>query len=168
DIIFVQLPTSAIEVGMTALSPFINDAVQYIFARADRLNKAAVVNISYGGYMGPHDGTSVLEAGIDNLLALPDRAVVVSAGNGFEADCHAHDTVKPTKKSKPLRWVLHPFDPTQNFMQIWYNGNTSLDLYLTAPSGQVLGPVHLGDHLDIALGTGANPPIVGWIDHQTD
>lgn len=166
DIVFVQFPTAAIEMGMAALSLLINDAVAYVFARAAKLGKPAVVNISYGGYAGPHDGTSPVEAGIDDLLALPDRAVVVSAGNGFEADCHAHDTVKPGHSSTPLHWVVHPFDPTLNFMQIWYNGTAKLELSLTSPGGEVLGPVKLGAHLNIVVAGSAD--VVGLIDHQTN
>jgi subtilisin family serine protease len=167
DIIFVQLPSTAIETGMSALTPKIQDAVLYIFNRAATLGKPAVVNISYGGYAGPHDGTSQIETAIDNWLAMtPGRAVVVSAGNGFEADCHAHDEVNPGANSKLLHWIVHPFDPTLNFMQIWYNGNATLKLWLTTPGGQKLGPVQLGDHLDIALIGGG--PVVGWIDHQTE
>ena len=167
DIIFVQLPTAAIEVGMSALSLRIADAAAYIFARARALAKPAVINISYGGYAGPHDGTSPVETHIDHLLAKPDRAVVVSAGNGFEADCHAHGKVKPGTTSTKLRWIVHAYDPTLNFMQIWYNRDASLDLLITAPDGQMLPAVSLGTHQDIVLGS--NPSVsVGWIDHQTD
>jgi len=167
DIIFVQLPAAAIEAGMAALSLLIADAATYIFARAKTLGKSAVINISYGGYAGPHDSTSQIETQIDQLLAKPDRAVVVSAGNGFEADCHAHGRVRLGARSKVLRWIVHPYDPTLNFMQIWYNHNATLDLWITTPDAQTLGPVSLGSHQNIVLTS--NPSvIVGWVDHQTD
>ena len=167
DIIFVQLPAAAIEAGMSALSMMIQDAATYIFARAQALGKAAVINISYGGYSGPHDGTSPLEIHIDSLLAAPDRAVVVSAGNGLEADCHAQGRIRHGARSKALRWIVRGFDPTLNFMQIWYNQDASLDLWLTTPDGQTLQPVHLGTHQNIVLTSNAGV-IVGWVDHQTD
>jgi subtilisin family serine protease len=167
DIIFVQLPAAAIKAGMAALSLLIADAATYIFARAKTLGKSAVINISYGGYAGPHDGTSQIETQIDQLLAKPDRAVVVSAGNGFEADCHAHGRVRLGDRSKVLRWIVHPYDPTLNFMQIWYNHNATLDLWITTPDGQTLGPVPLGSHKNIVLTSNASV-IVGWVDHQTD
>src|SRR5262249_52028061 len=132
DIIFVQLPPSSIAIGMSALSQKIQDGVAYIFNRAATLGnppgKRAVINISYGGYTGPHDGTAWLESGVDDWLTSVNRAVVVSAGNGFEADCHAHDRVAHGAKSKLLHWLVHPFDPTSNVMEIWYNGSTMLDL----------------------------------------
>ena len=95
-----------------------------------------------------------------------ERTAEVFAGNGFEADCHAHDTVKPGHSSKPLHWVVHPFDPTLNFMQIWYNGAAKLELSLTTPGGEVLGPVKLGAHANIAVA--GSTDVVGLIDHQTN
>jgi subtilisin family serine protease len=168
DIIFVQLPAAAIEVGMPALSLKIADAATYIFARAKTLGKSAVINISYGGYSGPHDGTAPLETHLDYLLAKPDRAVVVSAGNGFEADCHARGRIRPSASSKVLRWILRPFDPTLNFLEIWYNQSATVDLWITTPDGQTLLPVHLGStHQYLVLAS--NPGvIVGLVDHQKD
>ena len=61
-----------------------------------------VVNISFGGYRGPHDGTSDWESGIDQLLTIDNRAVVVSAGNGFEAECHACGPLQPGQEEMGL------------------------------------------------------------------
>src|SRR5262249_7357708 len=107
-----------------------------------------------------------LESGVDDWLTSVNRAVVVSAGNGFEADCHAHDRVAHGAKSKLLHWLVHPFDPTSNVMEIWYNGSTMLDLWFTAPDGTVMGPVHLPAHQNIVLTS--NGAVVGLVDHQTD
>lgn len=168
DIIFVQLPPADIQVGMSALTPRIQDAVLYIFRRAHKLGKQAVVNISYGGYVGPHDGTAPIEIAMDKYLAKTGRAVVVSAGNGFEANCHAHFEVNVGARSQ-RHWIVRPFDPTLNFMQIWYNGNTTLELRITTPAGQMLGPVLLGDHLNLTLPSTNGPGLViGWVDHQID
>jgi len=169
DIIFVQLPPADITVGMSALTPRIQDAVLYIFRRAHKLGKQAVVNISYGGYAGPHDGTAPIEIAMDKCLAKPGRAVVVSAGNGFEANCHAHFEVNAGARSQPQHWILQAFDPTLNFMQIWYPGNATLDLWITTPSGLKLGPVSLGDHKNLILPSANGPGLVaGWVDHQID
>lgn len=169
DIIFVQLPQGAIKAGSgdPVLYDRIREGVEYIFSRAQALGKPAVVNISYGGYMGPHDGTSHVEAGIDQLLTQPDRTVVVAAGNGFEADCHASGTVKANASSqKPLKWVIRPEDPTTNYLEIWYNGDASLELVLTPPKpAPALPPVKLGAQCFIQSPDGK---IVGIIDHNKD
>jgi subtilisin family serine protease len=168
DIIFVQLPSEAIEGGALALWRHILDGVMYVFSRAKALKQPAVVNISYGGYDGPHDGTSELELGIDTLLTLPDRAVVIAAGNGFEADCHASAEVKSHKTSKPYRWIVLPEDPTPNDLEIWYDGSSALEVRVTSP-GQTTVPLGW-----IALGKSglirrkSDNKIVGRIEHAVN
>jgi len=107
-IIFVQLPANAITSGGRVLDQSIVDGMDYIFSRAG--DKRVVINISYGGYFGPHDGTGFVEQAIDTRLAQTNRAVVVAAGNGYEADCHAHGDLakKGDTLTKPLRWILKP------------------------------------------------------------
>jgi subtilisin family serine protease len=164
DIVFVQLPQAAIAGGGAVLYDNILDGVMYVFSRARQLNLPAVVNISYGGYTGPHDGTTELESGMDELLALSDRSIVVAAGNGFEADCHARGTIRPGKKSRTLQWVIRPQDPTSNYLEIWYNGNTTLELNLTPPDGAAtLGPVALHARYDITRPS--DQKVIGTIDH---
>ena len=164
DIIFVQLPQAAIAGGGAVLYDNILDGVMYVFARARQLNLPAVVNISYGGYTGPHDGTTELESGIDQMLAMSARSVVVAAGNGFEADCHAQGIIQPGQSSKSLHWVIRPEDPTSNYLEIWYNGDTNLELRLTPPGGApALGPVALNARFDIKRSS--DQQVIGAIDH---
>jgi hypothetical protein len=174
DIIFVQLPSDLIEEGGPLLEDQILDGVKYIFARAEALANErgmttpvpAVVNISYGGYSGPHDGSSPLASGIDNLLdAQTGRAVVVSAGNGFEADCHARQgPLEVGADATTLRWILSPEDPTANLLEIWYEENAELRLSLTTPAATMLAPsIQLGQHQIIQRKR--DGMAVGWIDH---
>jgi subtilisin family serine protease len=163
DIIFVQLPRVEIEGGATALVKSIVDGATYIFERAKAEGKPAVVNISYGGYDGPHDGSSALEKALDELLAEPDRAVVISAGNGFEADCHATKPV-PKNGTESLRWVVRPEDPTANDVEIWYDEPTTLSVRLRPPSGAIdpAGWVQLGQAITPIRRDGM---IIGYIEH---
>jgi subtilisin family serine protease len=164
DIIFVQLPTDLIEEGGRALFDKILHGALYVFARAGK--KRAVVNISYGAFAGPHDGTSLHESGIDDLLAVTDRAVVLAAGNGFEADCHATETLEPGQR-EALQWIVLPEDPTLNIIDIWYNKDANLDIYVTRPGESIaLGPVTLGTNFPIPRAGGTE--IVGWVFHSKD
>jgi subtilisin family serine protease len=165
DIIFVQLPTDAIVAGGATLGDRILEGVTYIFNQASRLRRKCVVNVSFGSYAGPHDGTSMVEKAIDQLLALPDRAVVVAAGNGFEANCHAYGTLTPAHPTETRRWLVLPEDPTLNTLEVWYNGDATLDVSV-APPDATISPVtaHLGDHLSILRASDSKS--VGWIDHQ--
>jgi subtilisin family serine protease len=164
EIIFVQLPVVDINLPGPALDQHIVDGVAYIFSKAGA--KPAVVNISYGGYSGPHDGTSAWEAQIDALIASNDnRAVVVSAGNGFEAECHASGTIAAGSPPRELHWIIRPEDSTHNDMEIWYDGAATLTIELKEPeTGHVYGAFPLGTHLDIA-----QPPdgrTIGRVDHS--
>jgi len=134
DIIFVQLPASAIEGGATVLWQHVLDGARYILSRAPQ-GAPVVINISYGGYDGPHDGTSRLEVGLDEIAAQPDRAIVLAAGNGFEARCHASVDVPPNRPAS-LRWIIGGQDPTANTVEFWYdndNSNTELHVRFSTP-----------------------------------
>ena len=161
DIIFVQLPPPSIEGGATALWKHIKDGAAYIFDRAG--NMPAVVNISYGGYDGPHDGSSALEKALDELLAAPNRAIVIAAGNGFEADCHAATEV-PQNGKKTLRWIVKPVDPTANDMELWYDATSTLSVRLRPPSGAIdpAGWVQLGQ-AETPIRRGGK--VIGYIEH---
>ncbi len=67
----------------------IADAVDYIFHKADSLNKPCVINISAGTYIGSHDGLDLQAQAIDNLVkAAPGRMVVAAAGNAGNYPLH--------------------------------------------------------------------------------
>jgi len=162
EIIFVQLPAASVERGGALLDKAIADGVRYVFARAG--SKPAVINISYGGHLGPHDGEGTVEQMIDEELdGQANRAVVVAAGNGFSADCHAGGTL-PRQKTRNLRWIIKPEDPSANTMEVWYDAGAELKLTLTTPAGTALGPIALG-----APGQDLKTPagrLLGTIDHQ--
>ena len=56
---------------------------KFVFDRADAMGMPAVVNLSLGGDFGPHDGTSLLEAGVAAFVGddKPGRVIVAAAGN---------------------------------------------------------------------------------------
>ncbi len=69
------------------------DAVNYIFSKADSLNKPCVINISYGTYFGSHDGKDLQAQAIDNLISSQNgRMVVAAAGNLGNYPLHLQQT----------------------------------------------------------------------------
>jgi subtilisin family serine protease len=148
DLIFVQLPQSAtMENTDQASVRHLLDGVAYVFAHAE--DRAAVVNISYNAYTGPHDGTSLLECGLDELLQKKGRAVVISAANARDKKCHATGAVLP-KNSRCLSWEVHIDDDTENFIEIWYPGTTELEITVTPPEsnrGLAVRPGYYGNIL---------------------
>jgi len=81
DIILVayRSPQFNNEYMSTSLSGVL-DGVAYIFQKADELNKPAVVNLSLGFHMGPHDGTSLFDQACDKLVGT-GKILVGAAGN---------------------------------------------------------------------------------------
>ena len=58
------------------------EALRYIFDRAG--DRPCVINISLGTNGGPHDGSTLVEEGIDRLIRdTPNRAIVLAAANAF-------------------------------------------------------------------------------------
>lgn len=144
DLIFVQL--AAVDVGSEESfgnSRRLLEAVDYIFAKASQLNKPAVVNLSLATYGGPHDGSTLAEQGFDELLKTEGRAIVIAAGNSFDDATHASGEIA-TGKERILHWQIKPNDPSDNELEIWYDGADQLAVTLISPTGQRLGPVKVG------------------------
>ncbi|MEM9462571.1 MAG: S8 family serine peptidase [Myxococcota bacterium] len=62
------------------LSTSLCDAVAWIFSVAKERGQPAVINMSLGTHQGPHDGSSLADACLDNLVG-PGQIVVAAAGN---------------------------------------------------------------------------------------
>lgn len=78
DIVFVK--TDFTDAGIL-------DGVNYIVARAADLGERAVINLSLGSQIDPHDGTSNFDAGIGAVAAT--TPIVVAMGNDGNAAPHA-------------------------------------------------------------------------------
>ncbi|MDQ4080694.1 MAG: S8 family serine peptidase, partial [Gemmatimonadota bacterium] len=80
DYVGVAPEADLIVVRMRGTSSSVADGVAYIFARAQQLRRPAVVNLSLGTHLGPHDGTEALSLFLDELSG-PGRIIVAAAGN---------------------------------------------------------------------------------------
>lgn len=138
DIIFVDVATgTANSAGnVFADSVQILDAVDFIFAYASKLNRPCVINISLGTNEGPHDGSSLVEQGIDRLAqAAPGRAVVVAAGNAANRKIHTTGVLKEGE-TRELKWLIPAHDRTTNEVEIWYPGCDEISVQVVDPKGQ--------------------------------
>ncbi len=80
DCVFVFVKTDYNEVRVI-------DGIKYVFGIAEKFNLPAVVNLSLGGHVGPHDGTSILEETITSMTG-SGRVIVSSAGNDGGKEIH--------------------------------------------------------------------------------
>lgn len=62
--------------------------VNYIFKKAEEMQKPAVVNMSLGSTLGSHDGTDMFSEGLSEL-STGGNIIVVSAGNDGELGIHS-------------------------------------------------------------------------------
>lgn len=73
----------------------VTDGVKYVFDYAESVGKPAVVNLSLGSHVGPHDGTSTMDRIMDNLQG-PGKIIVGAAGNEGADEFHASKTFSET------------------------------------------------------------------------
>lgn len=161
DIIVVANASNGAEGLGTSASTL--DAVNYIFQQAATLSRPCVINMSLGDNLGPHDGTSLLERGLDNLLGGPGRAFVKSAGNAGASRCHAEGTVV-TGTGEDVRFNQPAGDTGTNQIDVWYRGGDTFRVSVVDPAGNTAGPVNVGVSTSVTL-PGGN---VVRIDHRSN
>jgi hypothetical protein len=159
-IVSVQLPAlAAADTSGASLEPYVLHAIDYILDRADRIAEArgcgrlpVVINFSYGFIAGPHNGTSVIEAAIDAIVAQrrdagQDVRVVIPAGNSNLTRCHALVGFEETGATQDLHWQMMPDDRTSSFMEIWLpqrpagQKGSRLSITVTPPGGPESPPL---------------------------
>lgn len=120
------------------------EAVRFIFDFAD--TSPVVVNLSLGTNGGPHDGSSLVEQGLDAMLTeAPNRAVVIAASNSFADGIHVQGSVA-TGGTTDVQWVVSSSDSTDNEIEFWYSGDDVFLAEIIAPDGSSLGSVSLGSN----------------------
>ncbi|MFN0088590.1 MAG: S8 family serine peptidase [Blastocatellia bacterium] len=136
DLAFVQLPRIQLDrPELLANGRHVLDAVDYLFRLADQKGQQCVVNLSLAANGGPHDGSTLIERGIEELVnSKRGRAVVVAAGNAYGERTHAHCSIMPGA-SQSLRLRVNSGDPTLNRVELWYPAITDLAVSIRSPSG---------------------------------
>ncbi len=145
--VFVQLPERTVQdTSGGTLGPHVYMALLYALTFKEA-EDTLTANISFGSYGGPHNGESLVEKALDNLVTYYPRAgaakglnIVVSAGNAALSSMHANFSVS---KNVPvtLKWRIPPDDLTDTYMEIWYpNSANDLQVSLTSPSGAIALP----------------------------
>jgi hypothetical protein len=176
DIIFVQLPMDTVQntSGRGTMMADVINAFTYIISQCPA-DVQIVVNLSWGALAGSHDGSSMLERYMDQLISA-QRAlypftgqpganrlqIVVPAGNGYQSRTHANFSLKPGHKQL-LQWRTEPDDATESFLELWMPANGNVDVRITTPSGNVLPLVHKGDVKTLLSSTTAPGSVVGVV-----
>jgi subtilisin family serine protease len=154
DLIFVEASISDIPwTGPESVNKRFGDSVQmleavrFIFDTAG--DRPCVCNLSLGTNSGPHDGTSLVEQGLDALVReKPNRAVVIAASNSQLDNIHTSGQV-PATGTHDIVWRQQNSGGGE--FELWYPGARRLAVTLIAPDGTNFGPVQPGNNLPVGL-----------------
>lgn len=121
-------------------------AVEYIFSKADQLDRPCVINLSMGQNLGGHDGESVLERTIDDHLGRDGRTVVIAAGNQHQPPIHANfSLVEAGAGNLELRIAPDHAATRQTRVQIWHSPVDEVSVQVLCPH-----PAHEPLHVVVA------------------
>ncbi|MEL6965365.1 MAG: hypothetical protein AAFO01_21630, partial [Pseudomonadota bacterium] len=152
-IVCVQLPTdSTADSSGGSLEPHLQLAIEHIFQCADLIAQEegtgpipVVINFSYGHHRGPHDGTGVQEAAINQRI-IDRRAmsgvpcnVVLPVGNSHLTRTHAEIDFRRVGETRTLNWRVLPDDQSPSYVNIWLPRGTAasrFEVRVTFPNGE--------------------------------
>ncbi|WP_052324275.1 S8 family serine peptidase [Flavihumibacter sp. ZG627] len=121
EIVFVHLGT-----GNTSGQYNLGDSVSILeaidFIKKKAGNRKLVINLSVGKHGGPHDGTTLVEMGIDRFLEDNNNTVICqSTGNYFRSRTHCSGLIKPADKVE-LSFITGSTRIIENEVEVWYSG----------------------------------------------
>jgi subtilisin family serine protease len=119
--------------GRLGGSAYVVDAIRYILDKAE--GKPVVINFSQGSNIGAHDGTSLIEKAIDNILGKPGVAFVNSAGNARDDRTHFGGQHVAQGGTVELRIRVEENDIAEDTIDIWYGPKDKFDVAVCSPDG---------------------------------
>lgn len=146
---FVQLPSETVaDTSGGSLGSHVLDGIHHALEEADD-GQALIVNVSYGTHSGPHDGTSLFELALKELLDFysgSDQArgktlhVVLPAGNSHLWRCHASGwlTGRGATAKRQLLWKVMPDNADPSFIEIWLPFGQAVSITVTSPNGETV------------------------------
>jgi len=146
DLVFVQLPRSVRStVSRAALTPWVLEGIAHGLQFAGTCRRA-VATLSLESYDGPHDGSSLFEAGVQALIEQArarqqlDLRVVLAAGNAHQRQVTAHLDLMPGQPGD-LRWEVPPGSERAAWLELWCPADQPLPALQIAAPEHALSPV---------------------------
>jgi len=91
------------------------------------------VNVSYGTNAGPHDGTSLFEAAVKELLDQHRHVrLALPAGNSHLDRCHCARLLAPSRGYE-MPWRILPDGGRDTFMEIWVDAPANMEVEVKPP-----------------------------------
>ena len=125
------------------LNVYLLDALHFILSHVGS-DESVVVNVSLGAHSGPHNGRSLLERALDQLIdAQQGRlTVVLAAGNSRLVRAHARASWPAGSGAQSLSAAIEMTgdDPTPNFVEAWIDGRVGNARFEVTPPPSVAPP----------------------------
>jgi hypothetical protein len=132
DLVLVSLSYDDFNNYQTGQSSII-DGIAYVFKYAESVGKPAVINMSLGTHIGPHDGTSLFDQACDALVG-PGKILVGSAGNEGEMPLHISKQLSTTSNFfstfVELEYLGSGY-PSQGMIDIWGENGEEFCIFLS-------------------------------------
>lgn len=141
DLVFVGIKYQNDTLGGSALGDYlianaaIIDGFDYVFAYADSVNKPAVCNLSWGMHTGPHDGTSLFDLGLEDLISTTypinkntgGKVLVGANGNSARHEMHVKIVVdNDTASTLAMDRSRTSFKTENVYCDFWAEKNSDL------------------------------------------
>jgi subtilisin family serine protease len=150
------------------------DAICYVRERARAASRPVVINISQGDNLGAHDGTSLLERAIDNVVAEGDVLIVTSAGNeraGREIQ-HRHargEVRRGVNFVLPFQLLASANMPVDgDGIELWYRRGDRFAVALRPPGGAPSAFVAPGERRPLDFPPGATAHVFSELELPTN
>jgi subtilisin family serine protease len=151
NLVFVHLATwSGRHAAKLGDSVTLLEAIDFVSKTAGK--RPCVINLSMGRHGEQHDGTTLVEQGLDAALrAVPGRAICQSGGNYFQRQIHASGQLRPGEK-RTLTLEVAEADVTPNELEIWYSWRDTIDVEVRSPDGSILARAGIGERTSLSSG----------------
>ena len=111
-----------------------------------------VINLSMGRHGEQHDGTTLIEQGLDAAIrSAAGRAVCLSTGNYFDKRIHAAGQLRPTQE-RTIVWEIVENKQTNNQIEFWYSWQDRFVVTVKSPDGSINARVGVGDRSKFLVG----------------
>lgn len=158
DIVLVGMTPDKSQWINTGISDMIN-GISYVYDYAASVSKPAVVNLSWGSPLGPHDGTSLFSQALDALTG-PGKIFVCSAGNNGGDSIHLQKTFSSmdTVVQTYLNVATSP-EGKKTWLDVWGETGQQFCFELSLKNNSIIattGQICLDDSVHTLMLNGSN------------
>lgn len=117
--------------------------IKYVIDKARDLNMPISINISYGTNSGSHDGNSLFETYLDDMMQQWKTAIVVASGNEGESAHHYSGRIGSNETKEITFFTSAGLDSF--FITLWKNFVDEFSVELILPSGKTTREITYND-----------------------